>query len=422
MIELVVWLAGSCLSTFGFMYIFYKLNSVEKLFTLKTIIIYIIGVLFVTLVQHYEIEYIGHISFFIFYPILFYNMKPLPFKKLIYYLIFIWLCGVAVDFLIMAVIAVLNTFLEFDVYGYIFECLLSLIVVFVYVILGHSKKLKKFAEGLYVKLINIKYASFALIFFAIFTFFIGVVIFSSLNNLSISLLLTLLVALVLIIFAFLIKARINEIENAKFLKTLKENNDFYIKVDDENRIFKHNLNAKLMSIKSVSNDKAKSLIVDLMNQYNCNTDISDSIKIIPYGLNGIIYEKVYPYLNSLNIKIDNSIDYDIFDVLRPRRYNVFVEKMVIAIDNAIEAALKSQNKILIINLFENENSLIIEIGNSFHDLINLDDFGKKNYSTKGKKRGLGIFSALRNSEASLSIKIVNNLFVSKIKVKKRLDN
>ena len=50
MIELVVWLAGSCLSTFGFMYIFYKLNYVEKLFTLKTIIIYIIGVLFFTLI------------------------------------------------------------------------------------------------------------------------------------------------------------------------------------------------------------------------------------------------------------------------------------------------------------------------------------------------------------------------------------
>lgn len=95
---------------------------------------------------------------------------------------------------------------------------------------------------------------------------------------------------------------------------MQENNDFYIKVEDENRIFKHNLVAKLLSIKSVSNNKSMALIEDLILQFNKNVSFSQTIKVIPYGLNGIIYQKLYSYMNVLNIKINNEIGYDIFSI------------------------------------------------------------------------------------------------------------
>ena len=222
----------------------------------------------------------------------------------------------------------------------------------------------------------------------------------------------------MILFKYQLDAR----EIDEYLKILRENNEFYIRVDDDNRIFKHNLTAKLSSIKSVGNKKTNSLIDDLIFQFNKSIDFSSSIKVIPYGLNGIIYQKLYPYLEDLNVKVNNEINYDILAVLKPRRYNVFVEKMMLALDNAIESCLKSKEKALVINIFDDEVNIYVEVENTFASDIDLDLLGTKSYSTKGKRRGLGLFSMFRNNEAKVTVKIINNLFVNKITTKKRLND
>ena len=62
----------------------------------------------------------------------------------------------------------------------------------------------------------------------------------------------------------------------------------------------------------------------------------------------------------------------------------------------------------------------MEIKNTFNADINVDSIGNKEYSTKGKKRGLGLFSIFRDNEATVSVRIINNIFESKIVAKKRL--
>ena len=95
--------------------------------------------------------------------------------------------------------------------------------------------------------------------------------------------------------------------------------------------------------------------------------------------------------------------------------------MVIALDNAIESSMTSVDKILVINLYSEENNVVMDIKNTFSADLNLEDLGKINYSTKskgnGRRRGLGLFSALRDNEVKMTIKIVNNLFVTKIVAK-----
>ena len=95
--------------------------------------------------------------------------------------------------------------------------------------------------------------------------------------------------------------------------------------------------------------------------------------------------------------------------------------MFIALDNAIQACLKSYSKILILNLYYEDNQIIMDIKNTFEANLNLDDLGTINYSTKGKRRGLGLFSALRDNEVCLSIKIINDLFVTKVVAKQNLN-
>lgn len=226
----------------------------------------------------------------------------------------------------------------------------------------------------------------------------------------------------LLCFVLIVKSKLNNYENKIYLNTLKENNDFYIAMDAENRIFKHNLVAKLLGIKSVSNKKARILIDDILFQYIKNVDFTNHIQDIPYGLNGIIYQKLYPFLEKINVKVDTQIDFDVFEVLNPRRYNVLVEKMVIALDNAIESCLNSCDKLLILNLYSDDENIIIEIKNTFSNGLNIDEVGVVNYSTKGKRRGLGLFSAFRDKEANMCVKIINNFFVTKIIARrKRVD-
>ena len=79
--------------------------------------------------------------------------------------------------------------------------------------------------------------------------------------------------------------------------------------------------------------------------------------------------------------------------------------------------MESHDKLLIVNLYFEDSNIIVDIKNTFSSDINLDEVGKVNYSTKGKKRGLGLFSALRDNEVEMSVKIINNWFVSKIVAK-----
>ena len=249
----------------------------------------------------------------------------------------------------------------------------------------------------------------------------GFLMLFNLDMFNITFLISVIIIETFLLFVLSIKSKLNMTESLIFLKTLKENNDFYIMVEEENSILKHNLIAKLLSIKSVSNRKTKLLVDDLIENYSVGLKYKENIKSIPYGLNGIIYQKIYPYLNELDIKLINTIHYDIFDVLSPRRYNVLVEKVVLALDNAIEASLVSDEKIVYICIYDNDKEIFVEIRNSFGNDLNVDDIGMKKYSTKGNKRGIGLFSILRNNEATFKIKIINNMFITVISARKTVD-
>ena len=76
------------------------------------------------------------------------------------------------------------------------------------------------------------------------------------------------------------------------------------------------------------------------------------------------------------------------------------------------------DRILIINLYEENNYIVIEIKNSLVDSIDVDFLGSINYSTKKRNSGLGLFSAMRDKEVSMDIKIINDMFVSHLEAKK----
>lgn len=422
MIKFLFFVLISVISSIGFVYVYLKFNDISLKFSVKIIVWFIIGMIFQTLVKFYNLSALTYISYFIFYPVLFCLLAPLSFRKLFYYTFVVWILGIFLDLLSMLIVMFIQLLWTFDIYSLISRIILTFIVFAFLIMMGHSKSLKKLVCKIYEKVQKIDYFNFAILFFAIVVLLIGISIFMNLRNIDISVLLTFVIVLLSIVFYLLIKLKVNLNESLIFMNLLKSNNEFYLKIEDENRIFKHNLIAKLLAIKSVSGKKARILIDDFIKSFNNDIDFSVHIKDMPYGLNGIIYEKIYPYLSKLNIKIYNKINFDIFQKLKSRRYNVFVEKMIISLDNAIEACMNSVDKILIVNLFSEENCIYIEIKNTFSENLNVDNLGSINYSTKGKQRGLGLFSSLRDDEVSMKIKIINEWFITTIMAKENAND
>ena len=418
MIEFLIWFVSSLISALGVIFLYYKISSLKKCLNLLIILIILLGSFILSVSRYYDIMFLSSISYFLFYSLVFYLLKKQTVKSLVFFTLIIFIYGMILDSLSMLIIS----FILFVFNWHISISNLSLImtfIVFIFMIsLAHSKCVKKFTNEFFNAFQKINYPDFILVIFTIFVLLIGIVMFINLDKLSINFVLSILIFLIIFNFTFLIKYKLNSFETARFVEVLRKNNQFYISVDDENRIFKHNIVAKLLSIKSVSNHKARLLIDDLLNNFISNIDFNTHIENIPYGLNGILYQKIYPFLNNLEIKINNEIYYDIFEVLNPRRYNVLVEKIVISLDNAIEASLKSVDRILIINLYEENNYIVIEIKNSLVDSIDVDFLGSINYSTKKRNSGLGLFSAMRDKEVSMDIKIINDMFVSHLEAKK----
>ena len=420
MVRFLLFIIMSIISTFGLTFLFCKVSNINKI-PKFSYFIFIIGVFVITFFKYFNIKYYNLLSYFIIYPLLFYSISKNSLKSVIVSSLTIWLIGILADVISMLISSLVcyHFDVSLDEYYNIFSIILTLLVFLFFILIGLNNKSKDILKNVIKYFCEIDYINYILIAFCIFILILSVTIFLDLERIKIDFLIFIIIILSLLIFVILIKFKIDSVENKKYLKTLKENNDFYIKMDDENRIFKHNLVARLSSIKSVSNKKAIALIDDFVIKNNKGMNYSKKMKTIPYGLNGIIYQKTYPYLEELNFKLSNKIGVDIFKLLRPRRYNVLVEKLIVSLDNAIDASLNSKNKVVVINLYDDEDNIYVEIKNSFAYNLDIDNLGTLNYSTKGKRRGLGLFSALRDNEATLKVKVVNNYFISIISARKQ---
>ena len=257
MIEFLVWFVACFMSTMGFTYLYYKLLDADRKINIYVILVFIVGVFLITLVKSHNFSLLTAILYFLYFQFLFYLIKSVSFGKMIYYLVIIWIYAIFLDFISMILFLPLHFVFGIDIYGEVACILMSAFVFVALIIMARSKKVKKFTNNLYKKVSKVNYFDFALLSFAVFVLLTGVAVFLNLDNLSLSILLMAIIILLSFSFILLIRVRIHLVENAIFLDLLKANNAFYIKIEDENRIFKHNLMAKMLAIKSGSGSKAR---------------------------------------------------------------------------------------------------------------------------------------------------------------------
>lgn len=202
----------------------------------------------------------------------------------------------------------------------------------------------------------------------------------------------------------------------------------YEKIIENDRINRHEMLNNLLILKSFDNKNTKKfnqILDDFINIYDVNNkDYIKNISRIPSGFKGIIYYKLNEMKNNqinLSVHISKSIKYSL-DNLNYKDY-VSVSKILgILLDNAYEASIKSTKKEVYIDVYEEDNKLYFIIDNSYNaKKVNINEFYKKNYSTKGKGRGLGLYVAKMLIKNSKNIELYQNadgkVFSSKLILK-----
>lgn len=227
------------------------------------------------------------------------------------------------------------------------------------------------------------------------------------------------ICIVFIIFTLIII--INDKYNINKLKIRNQNLQdayrAYAQTIEEYRIIKHNLRNELYSIKSKVAKKYQNEINNIIIKNNKDFDWISQLNDIPEGLQGVMFlkkneaerRKIKIYINT-----NNFID------VKDNDYIDLCDAVSICIDNAIEATNKMKKKVIAVDIYESKKEIKIEIINKFKNKININKLGRKNYSTKEIKSGLGLnyINNLKNKHIKTKYKIIDNLFISEIKYTK----
>lgn len=213
------------------------------------------------------------------------------------------------------------------------------------------------------------------------------------------------------IFLFIIGYFKQRTDNHKLLHDydqLLEYSKEYEKEVVEKSKKQHEHRNQLVIIKSmiVQNDKGTvDYINGLLKEPSGNKDfrlINKLSYIYSNGLKGLIYYKIKEMRkNKINVSVDISeqindkklwkiCDNNLKDISRC---------LGVYIDNAIEAASISNDKMLMIEVLKEDDNIVFIISNTFNGELDLSKFDKEGYSSKGKNRGYGL---------SLVKEIINN--------------
>ena len=140
---------------------------------------------------------------------------------------------------------------------------------------------------------------------------------------------------------------------------------------------------------------------------------------MPLGINGLVMGKLAKHEKSnINISITNDIKSNILEVVSPRSYNLFCEALGVSLDNALESAKNTKEKIVYLEFKETSTEIKLIVINTFSGGVDLDCLGEVNYTSKKKGHGLGLYSLFRKN-LNIKTTIKNNLFINDISIKKR---
>jgi len=216
-----------------------------------------------------------------------------------------------------------------------------------------------------------------------------------------------------------------EIENKLLMTNIKGFEEFI----ERTKIKNHENKNKLIIIKDLVKKDNKKLLeyLAIMEDEVLMKDNKLILEtaFLPDGIRSLIYSKMLKADNlGINYKINISKSIKNCDLFKDsKNFNNIATALGVYLDNAIEAASKTKNRILTIEMYKTKVSVQIIITNTFEGSVDLDKILQKGYSTKNRKSGYGLF-LLNNKLSKVTnferiTKIVGKYFIQELIIKEK---
>lgn len=270
----------------------------------------------------------------------------------------------------------------------------------------------------------------SVIFFAIVSFWILIILF---YNLSVNLtsiptyaITSIIIVMLLVLYYLYVKECNNYISlNQEYNTIFKYIQTFEDWIDNE-QMYRHELKNNLSIIRSMTKNKKIISKIDEMLKFSIILDENDieCLKDIPKGgLKGLIYYKIALAKNN-NINLTIEISPKVTKTLKKitdKDLKQICIVLGIYIDNAMEAAIKSKKKNVTLEIYESNNQLTFVISNTYEELVSINKMNFDGYTTKGEGHGRGLYyvnKLLAKSKNLYSEQMfLNNYFIQKLFIK-----
>lgn len=259
-------------------------------------------------------------------------------------------------------------------------------------------------------------------------FYIG---FSNLENNNALLISVFGMVVFLAILFSLVKQKIDNNKITEKYDSLIEFMNSYEEKIDELRIQSHENKNQLLNIKSkiIDKDKNKNIIEYIDSILNEKVQLDkgkySKLKYLPSnGFKGMFYYKISKAEElgiKISINISAGIKKSVLHNMNAEDYKQLCRIIGVYLDNAIEASAISNEKLLGIEIYLNNNDVEIIISNSYLGEVDIKNVNEKGYSTKGKSHGYGLSlvkNILENSNIfSSETTTCNGIYTQKLNIK-----
>lgn len=360
----------------------------------------------------------------IFYKTIFdVSMSRSMMAALIYYLC-MFLSEIFIAITVSIITNIAGTSMQFTKHDFIMNGLISLISCTI-VLLFREKfsqftKMNRMKDNSYIGIIAVILITLALLVFRI--------PFSN-WEFDMEFIITMLILLSFTIIAiYLLKQRSDIQKTSSMYNKVVEYSKTTNKLLEDYRIVNHEHKNQLSIIRTMTNKSNKELLnyidnlLDKKNvvKYQWITELNN---LPSEGLKGLINYKLVQMENE-NINPTVTISKDVaktkLNKLSTKQMDNLYSIVGVYLDNAIEAASKSKEKEVSLDVYKDKKEIVMILANTYKGKINLDKMDEYGYTTKGKNHGVGLHLVRKILEEDTmfkeSRKLLDNYYIQELRI------
>ena len=171
----------------------------------------------------------------------------------------------------------------------------------------------------------------------------------------------------------------------------------YEKIINEQGKKNHEYNNQLMVIKGYINkpERLSEYLDEVIGEHKTGQNYTvKQLGFLPDGgVKGLLYHKLSK-MEDNNIKyylyVDQNLKYKDIENFDLKTYRDLTKLLGVFLDNAIDAALKSEEKEIEVELKDKDDCLLLTISNTYDKNTDINKVGKSGFTTKGVGHGFGL--------------------------------